>query len=478
MNAKQQCAPEHLAARFAGALVAAALCACGGTTHEAATGVDKGGGVADGGRTEDGSPSASCPPCVTSGDCGGGVCAQLGGDTYCAPACSAGACSADRQCATVSDVSGNQVSVCVPRGGVCSVASSQADAGGVPGETCGTLVGPDVAAACHCGTGQPCSANGCYGGWWCNTANTRCQAPPTTCGGTSSGGGPYDGGAPPAGSIGPSGGSVSRLYFAIVGDTRPASEDDTAGYPTPVITQIYEHIEALSPRPTFAVSTGDYQFAAPGGTEGATQLDLYLGARAKYSGVLFPTMGNHECTGYTASNCGSGNPDGVTNNYTAYLSKLLAPIHQASPYYEIDVNGSDGSWTAKYLFVAANAWTQTQATWLDMAMARATTYTFVVRHEAASANTAPGVTPSENILRNHPYTLAIVGHTHTYERTGQREVIVGNGGAPLSGSKNYGFGMVSQSADGSVAVDMIDYASGQADGSFHFAVKADGSAAP
>jgi hypothetical protein len=268
------------------------------------------------------------------------------------------------------------------------------------------------------------------------------------------------------------------LYFAVVGDTRPASEDDTAGYPTAIITQIYSHIDALSPRPSFAVSTGDYQFAAPAGAEGATQLDLYLGARAKYSGTVFPAMGNHECTGFTASNCGAGNADGVTNNYTSFLTKLLAPINQTNPYFEIDVNAADSSWTSKLLFVAANAWTQTQADWLDHALSRQTTYTFVLRHEPAAANTAPGVTPSENILGNHPYTLAIVGHTHTYERPGPREVIVGNGGAPLSGGKNYGFGMVSQRDDGAIAVDMIDWSSGLADASFHFAVKADGSPAP
>jgi hypothetical protein len=37
--------------------------------------------------------------------------------------------------------------------------------------------------------------------------------------------------------------------------------------------------------------------------------------------------------------------------------------------------------------------------------------------------------------------------------------------------------MVSQQGDGSIAVDMIDYTSGLADSSFHFAVKADGSPA-
>jgi len=420
---------------------------------------------------------------VTSADCGGGICAQLGGDSYCAPACgsSASACAADRQCTMVSDVTGAQVSVCVPKGGVCSGGSAgqgTPDAGAPPAETCGSLVGPDTKAACHCSAGQTCAANGCYGGWWCNTGTNHCQAPPSSCSGGGTGSATYDGGAAPVGTVGASGGSVSRLYFAVVGDTRPASEDDTSAYPTSIITQIYQHIEALSPKPSFAVSTGDYQFAAPSGSQGPTQLDLYAGARAKYSGPLFPAMGNHECTGFTNSNCGSGNPDGVTNNYSAFLGKLLGPINQATPYYEIDVGAPDQSWTSKFLFVAANAWTQTQANWLDTAMGRATTYTFIVRHEAASVTSAPGVTPSENILLNHPYTLSIVGHTHTYERSGPREVIVGNGGAPLTGSKDYGFGIVSQRDDGAVAVDMIDYASGLADPSFHFAVKADGSAAP
>jgi hypothetical protein len=379
----------------------------------------------------------------------------------------------------VKSAAGAQVSVCVPRGGsACSAPTPAADAGN-PGETCGTFVGPDVPAGCNCASGQTCTANGCYGGWWCDTATNQCHAtPPAGCGGGGGDGGVYDGGTPVTGTVGPTGGSVSRLYFAVVGDTRPPSEDDTANYPTAIITQIYTHMEALSPRPTFAVSTGDYQYAAPTGSQGATQLDLYLGAKTKYSGPLFPTMGNHECTGYTASNCGAGNPDGLTNNYNSYLSKMLGPINQTSPSYEVDVNAADGTWTAKFLFVAANAWTQDQANWLDQAMGKATTYTFLVRHESASANTAPGVAAAENIMLKHPYTLSLVGHTHTYEHSGPQEVIIGNGGAPVSGGKNYGFGMLGQQADGSIAVDMIDYASGKADGSFHFAVKPDGSPAP
>jgi hypothetical protein len=188
-------------------------------------------------------------------------------------------------------------------------------------------------------------------------------------------------------------------------------------------------------------------------------------------------MGNHECTGLTSSNCGQGNADGITNNYAVFLQKMLAPIGQTDPNYEIDVDATDGSWTAKLLFVAGNAWNQDKANWLDHAMSRATTYTFLVRHEALSAGTAPAVAPAENIMAKHPYTLSICGHTHSYQKSGAREIIVGNGGAPLSGGADYGFAMLSQQADGSIAVDMIDYSTGLADPSFHFAVKPDGSSA-
>lgn len=288
----------------------------------------------------------------------------------------------------------------------------------------------------------------------------------------------YDGGAAVVGVVGPRGGTLSRLYFAVVGDTRPAAMDDTAGYPTAVISKIYATMNALSPRPSFAVATGDYQYTSPAGSEAEAQVDLYLAARAAYGGVVFPTMGNHECTGLTASNCGAGARDGTPGAYRAFLSKLLAPIGQTRPYYEVDFRASDGSWTSKLLVIAANAWTSDQATWLDRAMGRKTTYTFVVRHEGSNATTAPGVTPSEGILASHPYTLAICGHTHSYEHPSRREVIVGNGGAPLSSStKGYGFAIFSQRPDGSVAVDMIDYASGRPDPRFHFALNADGSAA-
>jgi hypothetical protein len=276
--------------------------------------------------------------------------------------------------------------------------------------------------------------------------------------------------------FGPSGGTAPVLRFAIVGDTRPANEDDTAGYPTAIIDAIYSDVAATSPPLPFVVSTGDYQFASVTGTESAPQLDLYMQARAKFPGVLLPAMGNHECTGYTSSNCGLANKDGLTPNYTAFLERMLWPIHETLPYYAVTFDAPNHAWTSKLVFIAANAWDDTQASWLERALSMPTTYTFVVRHEANEATTAPGTTPSEAIVKAHPFTLELCGHSHTYSRKENR-VVFGNGGAPLTGTEGYGYGLVQQRADGTLTVDAIDYLTGEADPAFHFAVNPDGSPA-
>jgi hypothetical protein len=140
------------------------------------------------------------------------------------------------------------------------------------------------------------------------------------------------------------------------------------------------------------------------------------------------------------------------------------------------VNAKDGSWTSKFLFLAFNAWTAAQATWLDQALAEPTTYTFVVHHEPASETAAPGQKAAQAVLAKHPYTLAIVGHTHSYRKPwrGGKEVIVGNGGAPATSGSNYGYGYFQRRADGVIQADMIDYQTAQPTPSEAFAVKADG----
>jgi hypothetical protein len=273
---------------------------------------------------------------------------------------------------------------------------------------------------------------------------------------------------------------AQRLLFAVVGDTRPPTVDGTASYPTDVIDELYADLEALVPRPQFVLSTGDYLFASEGSGQASAQLDLYLLARARYAGPLFPAMGNHECTGATDSNCGPGTVDGITEPYAAFLEKLLRPLGIDRPYYTVGAASAAGAWTAKVVVIAANAWSSEQAEWLEGVLSAVTTYTLVVRHEPAAATTAPGVAPSEAILARHPYTLSIVGHTHTYERSRgvPREVVIGNGGAPLSGKKAYGFGLVAQRDDGALEVNVLDWRTGERDEAFRFAVRPDGSPAP
>ncbi len=273
----------------------------------------------------------------------------------------------------------------------------------------------------------------------------------------------------------------NTFRFAIVGDTRPANEDDVAHYPTAVITTIWDDVQALSPAADFAISTGDYQFSNPyaHGTSSTVsrQYDLYLGARAHFTRAVYAALGNHECTGATASNCGAGLRDGITPNFAVFMTRMVNPLGFAKPYYTVTFQAADNSWTAKIVLIAANAWDATQATWLGEALALPTTYTFVVRHEDRSATTAPGVTPSEAIIAMHPLTLKIVGHTHTYRHyQGEKEVVCGNGGAPLTSGMNYGYAVVERLATGDLQFTEHDYQSNAVVEQFR--IHADGSVAP
>lgn len=491
--------------------VAVALVAAAWFGQSCATGDNQpvvlGAGAGGGGA---GSPNGGCQACVSDSDCASGsLCGQFAGDSYCAPDCSKNGCAdPSRTCATISGADGQQLELCVPTTNACgaggqggaaqssssssSTSSSTSSASSTSGnpEVCGSLDGPDVMAACtSCKTSnKPCQTNGCYGGWWCNTDTSKCQSPPApgSCGGSSSSSASSNSSSSSSsstssssggGAIGPSGGTLDKLSFAIVGDTRPPVIDDTAGYPTAVITKIWQDVEAVSPRPAFGISTGDYMFAKPYGNQGAAQMAKYLAARAAFSNITFPALGNHECTGGVASNCGTGNIDGITNNYTVFLQQMLAPINQTLPYYTIHINGTNNAWTAKFVFVAANAWSSAQSTWLSAELSKPTTYTFVVRHEGSIATQAPGVTPSATIMSQHPYTLLLAGHTHTFSYfAGEKQVVTGNGGAPLSSNINYGYVIAIQRADGSILFKAFDYSTNAPFKAF--AVKADGTPAP
>ena len=244
--------------------------------------------------------------------------------------------------------------------------------------------------------------------------------------------------------IGPSGGTASKLYFAVVGDTRPPFIDDTPNYPTATITGIYQAIDAMQPRPEFVLTTGDYLFARTTGTQGATQMAKYMGARAGYRGLVFPAFGNHECTGATAGNCaGAAN---VTSNLIAYRDAMLTPLGKTELYYSFDVNDVSGGWTAQFIVAACNAWDSTQQAWLSQQLARTTTFTFVIRHEALGV-AAPCTTAMDALLRAKPPTMMIVGHTHTFSHSGN-QLVEGVGGAPISGNAVYGYATVEQLASG------------------------------
>ena len=253
--------------------------------------------------------------------------------------------------------------------------------------------------------------------------------------------------------------TISDLRFAVVGDTRPVNVDDTPNYPVQVITKIWQDVAAVQPATAFSVSTGDYMFADASGLQASSQLDIYLTARGSYPNDVYAAMGNHECNGYTNSNCGPGTTAGVTPNYTQYLTRMVTtPLGFTHPWFDAYYAAPDHSWTAKVVVVAANAWNDEQAAWLEQALSVPSTYTFVVRHEPNSADTAPGVTPSAAIIARHPLTLLIVGHTHTYQhQASEHEVIIGNGGAPLSGGVNYGYSIISRRGDGAIELDEHDY---------------------
>jgi hypothetical protein len=253
-------------------------------------------------------------------------------------------------------------------------------------------------------------------------------------------------------------GSAGTFRFAVFGDVRPAEPNDTVNYPQAAVAGVFQQIAAHAPN--FVVGTGDYMFASTTNTAGVDQqVGMLLTAESAFSGPVYHALGNHECTGATASNCPNGDE---TANVRAFMSKLVPP-GTPKPYYRVDVD--TGAGTAKLVFVAANAWSQAQADWLEQQLSDPTAYTFVVRHEAASVTTTPGVTPSEAIIQKHPLTMELLGHWHRYQRLDTRHVVSGNGGAPLS-TGHYGFVLIDLLENGNLSVSEIDSASGAAGDTF------------
>ena len=244
------------------------------------------------------------------------------------------------------------------------------------------------------------------------------------------------------------GGTVDLLNFGVFGDVRPNTQDDTANYPTAVFTQVIDGMVSLSPQ--FIVGTGDYMYVATFHAPIVTaQLDIFQSVEQRYSGHVFHALGNHECTGGTASNCPSGNE---TPNILAFRARLIAD--EPALYYDFTVHTSMGD--AHFIVTAPNAWSTAQATWLNTALAQTAHYTFVVAHEPpTSPGPPPGSVPIETAIsaRSPAVTLRMYGHTHDYRQIDTNAVIAGNAGAPLSGTNGtYGFASVMQRADGDIVV--------------------------
>jgi len=248
--------------------------------------------------------------------------------------------------------------------------------------------------------------------------------------------------------IGADGGTVSRLRFAVFGDARPPSPNDTANYPAAVVASVMSGIASLGPQ--FVVGTGDYMFADDD-TAVSAQVGMLLAAEASVTVPFFHGLGNHECTGASASNCPNGDE---TPNMRAFRS-MLAP-GRAAPYYDFTVHTGLGD--AHFVITAPNAWGPAEQQWLQQALGQPARYTIVAAHEPAGEREAPGSVPIEDaIAARGGVTLRLYGHTHEYRRLAPNAVINGNAGAPLSSRRGtYGFALVEQRDDGNLVVTAYD----------------------
>ena len=495
-----------------------------------------GGGTAN----QCGCTTKTCPAGNTGDSCGtvpngcGGTlsCTCVSGDTCsgtsngtCQPACvpmTCGSGGVGSMCGTLSDGCGGQITCSCPVGDTCTSGTCQTGGGCTPttcsaqGKNCGSI--PDgCGGTLSCGTcpvnatctnnvcvAQTCTPNPC--------PSNSCGTIPDGCGSTENCGTcPSGDTCSPTNTCQPSGGTptlpaptlapvkLGSLVFGIIGDTRPSSST-TSGYPQNVknvITSVFAGMQAQGL--PFVVATGDYAFSSTSAGSAVPQYTDYMTARKQFSGTYLPTMGNHECNGFTNSNCPIGSFTGMTQDY---VNTIVTPsTGQASPYFSALYVANDGSWTAKYIFVAANAWNSTQQTWLQNTLAVSTTYTFVIRHEPSNDTRAPGTTPSENLFASSfssgKLTLSLTGHTHlvqlpggtqpygdSFGATKAYEIIVGNGGAPLDAGTTYGYAVATRRAsDGAVVVQMWESANSSGnpitpnvqDTKFRFAVNPNGS---
>ena len=265
------------------------------------------------------------------------------------------------------------------------------------------------------------------------------------------------GGIPVGGPVGPTGGTVDRLFFGFTGDTRP---DQCGGaYPTAIIDNIFTLMKNAGVQ--FAVDQGDHMFNCGSDFNGARdQMNAYVQAANLLGKTVFLTMGNHECTGESSTLC-SAYPYGTNHNYTAFMD-ALKPI-SPKPYYRVDINTDSG--LAVFLVVADDTWNAEQQTWLTQQLTDADAhakYTFVSKHHPDRNTDHPEFQQIYDLVRAHKYTLFLTGHSHLYKRQSSdpRAIVMGIGGAPLAGTSYNGYGTAVQGTDDRIYVTVYDQATG------------------
>jgi hypothetical protein len=352
-------------------------------------------------------------------------------------------------------------------GALCAFCENDGQCGGNP-------CFEDVSGSRFCGA--PCSD--CPAGYSCQTVSgtgmlaqtcfpesESCVPPKESDGGEDGGPAPTtDSGITPgiivAGPVGPTGGTVDRLFFGITGDTRPARCD--SAYPQAIINDIFSAMKAKDVQ--FAVDQGDHVFAcgfsATAAAQSQQQMARYVSAASLLGKTVFMTMGNHECTGSGSALC-TPFDYGANPNYTAFMD-ALKPI-SAKPYYRFDVATASG--LAVFIVIADDAWSGEQQTWLTTQLNDAdkrAKYTFVSKHHPDRNADHPEFQQIYDLVRQHKYTLFLTGHSHLYKRqfNDPRAMVIGCGGAPLTGGDFWGYGTVRQGTDDRIYVTVYDVTTG------------------
>ena len=318
-------------------------------------------------------------------------------------------------------------------------------------------------APCPCPTGYSCvTVMGTSGlAKSCFPDSEACM-PGMAPGGTDDAGVPnIDGSIVVSGPVGPSGGTVQRLLFGVTGDTRPATCGGS--YPSSIIASIFDGMRKQNVQ--FALDQGDHMFNCGSSfADAATQMQLYVSAAATLGKTVFMTMGNHECSGESTALCTTA-VYGHNANYTAFIDALrtISPL----PYYRFDVQTENG--LAVFLVVADDVWDATEQSWLEQQLTDADAkarYTFVSKHHPDGNTDHPQFQQIYDLVTSHKFTLFFTGHSHYYRHESSRVMVLGCGGAPLTGGNFWGYGIVAQQADGSISVTVYDQASGAMQDSF------------